>query len=148
MKLGEKLKKYRKERKLSQREVAEKLNVTRQVVSYWECDLIIPDIQILQQLAELYEIDMEEMLQEENSNTQNAEIEALICGIILAVAFKIPVVNIIVSLIVLLKYKNRKYSFFIRTVAIVCLVITVYNTYGTFYTCFNPNSTIKNRYLW
>lgn len=111
MKLGEKLKKYRKERKLSQREVAEKLNVTRQVVSYWECDLTIPDIQILQQLAELYEIDMEEMLQEENSTTQNEEIAALICEIILAVAFKIPVVNIIVSLIVLWKYKTENIHF-------------------------------------
>lgn len=36
MTLEEKLCKYRKERKLSQAEVAEKLNVTRQKVSRWE----------------------------------------------------------------------------------------------------------------
>lgn len=148
MRLGEKFKKYRKERRLSQREVAEKLNVTRQVVSHWECDFTIPDIQILQQLAEIYEVDIEEMLQEESSDTKNEEIIALIYGIILAATFQIPVINIIVSFCVLLKFKNRKYSIYIRAAAIVCLVIGLYNTYGVFYTCFNPNSTIKNRYLW
>lgn len=148
MRLGEKFKKYRKERRLSQREVAEKLNVTRQVVSHWECDFTIPDIQILQQLAEIYEVDIEEMLQEESSDTKNEEIIVLICGVILAAAFQIPVINIIVSFCVLLKFKNRKYSIYIRAAAIVCLVIGLYNTYGVFYTCFNPNSTIKNRYLW
>lgn len=148
MKVGENLRKYRRERKLSQKEVAEKLNVTRQVISRWECDLTIPDIQILQQLAKLYEVDMEELLQEESSAVKNEEIVALIYGIVLAAAFQIPIVNIVVSLFVLLKYKNRKYSIYIRAAAVVCLIIGLYNTYGAFYTCFNPNSTIKNKYLW
>ena len=38
MTLGEKLCKYRRERKMSQEEVAEKLNITRQMISRWEHD--------------------------------------------------------------------------------------------------------------
>lgn len=102
----------------------------------------------MQQLAKLYEVDMEELLQEESSAVKNEEIVALIYGIVLAAAFQIPIVNIVVSLFVLLKYKNRKYSIYIRAAAVVCLIIGLYNTYGAFYTCFNPNSTIKNKYLW
>ncbi|WP_461812944.1 helix-turn-helix domain-containing protein [Faecalimonas sp.] len=146
--LGEKLIKYRRECGLSQKEVAEKMNVTRQMVSCWERDLTIPDIQILQQLANIYGVDIEEILQEESSAVKNEEIVALICGIILAAAFQIPIINSIVPLFVLLKFKNRKYSAYIRAAAIVCLVIGLYNTYGIFYTCFNPNSTIKNKHLW
>ena len=46
MTLEEKLCKYRKERKLSQAEVAEKLNVTRQKVSRWEHGTAVPNIEM------------------------------------------------------------------------------------------------------
>ena len=44
MTLGEKIKELRKARGLSQEELAEQINVSRQAVSKWELDLSLPDI--------------------------------------------------------------------------------------------------------
>ena len=54
MKLSEKLKKYRKVFDLSQEQLAEKLNVSRQVVTKWETDGGIPEISNLKALADLF----------------------------------------------------------------------------------------------
>ena len=43
MNIGEKIFELRKSRNLSQEEVAEKLNVTRQTVSKWETNKSTPD---------------------------------------------------------------------------------------------------------
>lgn len=68
MTLEEKLCKYRKERKLSQAEIAEKLNVTRQKVSRWEHGTSVPNIETMKQLAEIYGVNVTEMLQQEEKN--------------------------------------------------------------------------------
>ncbi len=54
--LGERLFNLRKDKKLSQEEVADKLNVTRQTVSKWETDQSMPDFDKIVPLCELYEI--------------------------------------------------------------------------------------------
>ena len=43
MSLGERLSNLRKTKKLSQEEVAERLNVSRQTISKWETDQSTPD---------------------------------------------------------------------------------------------------------
>ena len=60
MSLGQRLIELRKEKKLSQEEVAGKLNVTRQTVSKWETDQSTPDFDKILPLCELYEISTEE----------------------------------------------------------------------------------------
>lgn len=62
MSLGERLFDLRKKKQLSQEEVAEKLNVTRQTVSKWETDASVPDLDRIVPLCELYEIKIEELL--------------------------------------------------------------------------------------
>ncbi len=59
--LGERLYKLRKNIKLSQEEVAEKLNVTRQTVSKWETDQSMPDLDKVAPLCELYGITPNEL---------------------------------------------------------------------------------------
>ena len=59
--LGERLLNLRKEKKLSQEEVAEKLNVTRQTVSKWETDRSMPDFDKIVPLCELYGITPNEL---------------------------------------------------------------------------------------
>ena len=54
MSTAEKLEKCRKQRSLSQWEVAEILNVTPQSVSKWETGRAIPSSKNLNRLAELY----------------------------------------------------------------------------------------------
>ncbi len=65
MNLGEKLFELRKTKNLTQDEVAEKLNVTRQTVSKWETNQSTPDFDKILPLCELYEISTEELLKGE-----------------------------------------------------------------------------------
>lgn len=62
MNIGEKLFELRKAKNLSQEEVAEKLNVTRQTVSKWETNQSTPDFDKIIPLCELFEIGAEELL--------------------------------------------------------------------------------------
>lgn len=62
MTIGEKLLELRKEKRLSQEEVAEKLGVTRQTVSKWETDQSTPDFDKIAPLCTLYGITSDELL--------------------------------------------------------------------------------------
>ncbi len=62
MTIGQKLLELRKEKQLSQEEVAEKLNVTRQTISKWETDQSMPDFDKIIPLCKLYEISADELL--------------------------------------------------------------------------------------
>lgn len=62
MNIGEKIFELRKEKNLSQEEVAEKLNVTRQTVSKWETNQSTPDLDKIMPLCELFGISTEELL--------------------------------------------------------------------------------------
>lgn len=53
--LGARLQRMRKQKNLTQDEVAERLNVSPQAVSKWENDQSCPDIMLLPQIARLYE---------------------------------------------------------------------------------------------
>lgn len=65
MKLSEKLKSYRKSFDLSQEELAEKLNVSRQVITKWESELGMPEISNLKALAELFNVSVDFLLDDE-----------------------------------------------------------------------------------
>ncbi len=73
--LGQKLFELRKDKKLSQEEVADKLNVTRQTISKWETDQSMPDFDKIVPLCELYEITPNELFLElkEKNSSKNIE---------------------------------------------------------------------------
>lgn len=75
MNFGETLFKLRKEKNLSQEDVAEKLNVTRQTVSKWETNQSTPDFDKIVPLCELFEITTEELLTGKKAETNNTKIE-------------------------------------------------------------------------
>lgn len=60
--LGDQIKKYRKEKKMSQEELAIPLNVVRQTVSKWENNLSVPDAELLIRIAEVLEISVSKLL--------------------------------------------------------------------------------------
>lgn len=60
--LGDRLLKYRKECNLSQEEVAEKLDVSRQTVSKWETNQSTPDFDKIALLCSLYKITADELI--------------------------------------------------------------------------------------
>ena len=69
----ETLKRIRKEKGMTQEELAIKVHVARQTVSKWEKGLSIPDVDLLQRIAEALDVEMSELLgaqvaKEENRN--------------------------------------------------------------------------------
>ncbi len=56
------IKKYRKEQGLSQEALAEKLRVTSQAVSKWECMQSIPDIEAMVEMCELMGISLDKLV--------------------------------------------------------------------------------------
>lgn len=63
MSLGNNLFKARKKKGLSQEEVAEKLGVSRQTISKWEVDETLPDIRQSKNLAVLYGLSLDELIE-------------------------------------------------------------------------------------
>ena len=76
-KIGTFLKEVRKEKGVTQEQLAEKLNVSRRTVSRWETGSNMPDLDLLMELADYYEVDLREMLTGERKSEDpvNKEIE-------------------------------------------------------------------------
>lgn len=77
-KFGDFIKKLRKEKQLTQKELGEKLNITDKAISKWERGLSFPDIAVLKDLAEFFEIDISELLNGERGKKQEIDIEKAI----------------------------------------------------------------------
>ena len=63
--LGEKIKKYREEKKMTQVEVAEVLGVKPATISKYEAGTLEPNIESLKKLAELFGVSVDELLKED-----------------------------------------------------------------------------------
>lgn len=66
MKTGNFLKELRKAKGLTQEELAEEFNVTRRSVSRWETGFNMPDLDILMNLSDFYQVDLREILDGES----------------------------------------------------------------------------------
>lgn len=75
MNLGERLFELRKAKNLTQDDMAEKLNVTRQTVSKWETNQSTPDFDKIMPLCELFEIGVEELLTGKKTETREERME-------------------------------------------------------------------------
>ncbi len=72
-KIGNFLKELRKEKNLTQEQLAETLNVSRRTVSRWETGSNMPDLDLLMEIADLYQVDLRELLNGERKNEQMNE---------------------------------------------------------------------------
>ena len=77
-KIGAFLKQCRKEKNLTQEQLAEKFGVSARTVSRWETGINMPDLSILVQLAEYYDVEMRELLDGERSQTMNKEMKEIL----------------------------------------------------------------------
>ncbi|CZR99055.1 MULTISPECIES: helix-turn-helix domain-containing protein [unclassified Clostridioides] len=68
MNFGENLKRLRKERNLSQEQLSEMLNVSRQAISKWESNKTYPDIENLILLRNIFNIALDDLLFDENKD--------------------------------------------------------------------------------
>ena len=101
-KVGNLIKKLRKDNNLTQKELADKLNVTFQAVSKWENGKSVPDIAQLHEISKLFNIDISDILDGELKTKKKKK-----TGLIITIG--IILIAIIISLIFL--NKRADYSF-------------------------------------
>ena len=68
------IKDLRKEKNLTQDQLAEALHVTRQAVSNWENGKTEPDVETLSQLAAFFGVDIERIIYGKSKNSRNISI--------------------------------------------------------------------------
>lgn len=97
--IGERLKKLRMNAKLTQKDVADIMNVTPQTISKWELDLSEPSIDMMKELSALYGVKVDDLLDsykttpyENQSNFKLKEISlyimyAILLGLSITIAF-------------------------------------------------------------
>ena len=59
---GERLKELRKSKNLTQEKLAEQLSVNRDALAKWETDRAYPDVNIIKELADLFEVTTDYLL--------------------------------------------------------------------------------------
>lgn len=75
-KIGDFLRNLRKEKGITQEDLAEKLLVSRRTVSRWETGSNMPDLVLLIELADFYEVELRELLNgERRSDKMDKELE-------------------------------------------------------------------------
>lgn len=74
--IGTYLKELRKEKNLTQEQIAERFGVSQRSVSRWENGYTMPDISILIELADYYDVDLREILNgERKTNNMDADLK-------------------------------------------------------------------------
>lgn len=110
-KIGEVIKKIRQENNMTQKEFAEKYNVSFQAVSKWECGKNIPDITLLKQISEDYNISLDELIKGNKFKNKNKNNKYFIFIIIF-------VVLITLLIIFMLSRNNSNIEF--KTISSTC----------------------------
>ena len=119
--LGALIAQTRKEKGMTQLELAEKLGVTDKAVSKWERELSCPDIQSLPTLAEALGLSLEELMQGKNEPTHQEEAPiALVNTILRAVALSMGVAVVALSVLDVL---DGKAAISLLGVGLVCLAL-------------------------
>lgn len=109
--LNENIKILRKNKGLTQEELAARLNVVRQTVSKWEKGLSVPDAEMLQKMAEVLETDVSQLLGAQTLKTEEKN----------EVAEQLSRIN--EQLVI----KNRRSRRIWKTIGIIAAVIVVLN---------------------
>ena len=77
MKLGDKIKKYREEKRMTQRDIAEILEVEPGTVSKYESGMLEPNIKSIKRLSETFGITIDELLKENDDKVDVSKINVL-----------------------------------------------------------------------
>ena len=75
--LSNNLKRFRKQKGLTQENVAEALNVVRQTISKWEKGISVPDADILIKLAEILDVSVSELIGSDVTDEKNEDMIAV-----------------------------------------------------------------------
>lgn len=100
--LGMMISSLRKEKGMTQLELAEKMGVTDKAVSKWETDLSFPDINSVPKLAEIFEVSVDTLMQvktetKENKSKNNVDeiVDTALKGIGIAMGIAVTVLAVL-----------------------------------------------------
>lgn len=71
MKIGMKINQLRKLSGMTQEQLAEKLNVSRQTISKWESDNTSPDLESIVKISRIFHVSLDNLLREEETDIAN-----------------------------------------------------------------------------
>lgn len=111
--IGKIIKDIRQKHNMSQKDFADKFGVTYQAVSKWENGKNIPDIAILKEISEEYEISLDDVLLNKKVNNHNKKIIGIITISLLTILI------LLMSLVI----KNNDFEF--KTITTNCSDFTV-----------------------
>ena len=97
--IGETIANLRKQKGMTQSELAEKMNVTDKAVSKWERDLSCPDINTISKLADVLDVSVEELLKAKKQDYSNNKIKDLINLILKAVAIAMGIGVVVLNIL-------------------------------------------------
>ena len=88
MELGNKILELRKKENLSQEQLAEKLDVTRQTISKWELNETTPDIKQAKELSKIFKVSLDELTDNDIKNIMEEKISNTekLAGLVLRVS--------------------------------------------------------------
>ncbi len=118
--IGETIASLRKQKGMTQNELAEKMNVTDKAVSKWERDLSCPDINTISKLADILDVSVEELLKAKKKEDSNTKMKDLINLIFKAVALAM---GIAVAVLNILNQIDIKSSIIMLGIGLVCMAI-------------------------
>lgn len=137
MTLGQKIFELRNKQKMSQGDLAEKLNVSRQSISKWETDASVPELDKLIMLSDLFSITMDQLVRdelpkkdtdEEKKSTEKRSPETVVINkqmstqkIIGCVLLGAGILSI--PLILIFQYLGAVFTAFIFISSIICLKV-------------------------
>lgn len=75
MDLADKIQKLRKEKEMTQAELAEKLLVSRQAISKWENGIVMPDIENIIAISELFSVSVDYLVKNNDSKETSSDLE-------------------------------------------------------------------------
>ena len=73
MNIGERIYELRRKNSMSQEDLAEKMNVSRQSISKWESNQSVPEVEKLIQLSNIFNVSTDWILKGENSKKQTSQ---------------------------------------------------------------------------
>ena len=118
--IGETIASLRKQKGMTQNELAEKMNVTDKAVSKWERDLSCPDINTISKLADILDVSVEELLKAKKKEDSNTKMKDFINLIFKAVALSMGIAVVVLNI---LNQIDIKSSIIMLGIGIACIAI-------------------------
>lgn len=97
--IGETISSLRKNKGMTQNDLALKMNVTDKAVSKWERNLSCPDINTISKLADVLDVSVEELLNSKSKDYKNTKTKELFYLILKAVALAMGIATIVLNIL-------------------------------------------------